>query len=204
MASARLSGDAESKAIRKKFHPKDEIFLNKMPYAVTHVILTIVIADLYRDYVAKKKFPMVYVLVAGIAGLVPDLDVPASWVFNLVFGTDYDFHRIYTHSLLYSIIFFSMALLFLLARGEKYKIAKWVVHKQAIVIFFFAMSFGWIMHVTLDCALAADGNLNLIPSIPLNFCPHPFSNEALMGFDAIILVLWLIPEQYRHDIKDYF
>ncbi len=74
-----------------------------MPYAVTHVILTIVIADLYRDYAAKKKFPMIYVLIAGIAGLLPDLDIPALWAFNFVFGTNYNFHRIYTHSLVYSI-----------------------------------------------------------------------------------------------------
>ncbi len=104
----------------------------------------------------------------------------------------------------FSIIFFSIAFLFLLVRKEKYGIAKWIVHKQALVIFFLAMSFGWLMHIALDCALAADGYLNLIPSMPLSFCPHPFSNEALMGFDAIILVLWLVHEQYRHDIKDYF
>ena len=174
-----------------------------MPYAVAHVILTIVIADLYRDYVSKKKFPMVYVLIAGIAGLLPDMDVPIGWVFNLFFMTNYNFHRIYTHSLLYSAIFFIIALIILALRNTYYKVLKWTLHKRAIAMFFFAMSFGWFMHIALDCALAADGYLNLVPSIPLNFCPHPFSNEALVGFDAIILVLWLMHEQWRHDIKDY-
>ena len=56
-----------------------------MPYAVAHVILTIVIADIYRDYFAKKRFPMVYVLIAGIAGLIPDADILVSWIFNFVF-----------------------------------------------------------------------------------------------------------------------
>ena len=175
-----------------------------MPYAVAHVILTIVIADIYRDYIAKKRFPMIYVLIAGIAGLLPDMDIPASWVFNLVFGTNFNFHRVYTHSLFYAIVFFLISMLFLFIRKEKYKIIKFVLHKQAIVIFFLAMSFGWFMHIALDCTLAADGYLNLIPTIPLKFCPNPFSNEALVGFDAIILVLWLVHEQYRHDIKDYF
>ena len=175
-----------------------------MPFAVAHVILTIVIADIYRDYIAKKKFPMIYVLIAGIAGLLPDMDIPASWVFNLIFGTNFNFHRVYTHSLFYAIVFFLISMLFFFVRKEKYKIIKFVLHKQAIVIFFLAMSFGWFMHIALDCALAADGYLNLIPTISLKFCPHPFSNEALVGFDAIILVLWLIHEQYRHDIKDYF
>ena len=72
-----------------------------MPYAVAHVILTIVVADIYRDYFAKKKFPMIYVLIAGIAGLLPDADIPAGWIFNSIFGADYSFHRIYTHSLIY-------------------------------------------------------------------------------------------------------
>ena len=165
-----------------------------MPYAVAHVILTIVIADIYRDYIAKKKFPMIYVFIAGVAGLLPDLDLPASWIFNLVFGTHYNFHRIYTHSLIYSIIFFLAAIIFWIGRKENYK----------IVIFFLAMSFGWFMHILLDCALAADGYLNSIPSIPLKFCPSPFTNDFLVGFDAIILILWLLHEQYKHKIKDYF
>lgn len=175
-----------------------------MPYAVAHVILTIVIADIYRDYIAKKRFPMFYVLIAGIAGLAPDMDIPASWIFNFIFGTHYNFHRVYTHSLFYAIVFFLISMLFFFARKEKYKIGKWVVDKRAITLFFFALAFGWFIHIALDCTLAADGYLNLIPTIPLKFCPHPFSNQVLAGFDAVILVLWLIHEQWRHGIKDYF
>ena len=52
-----------------------------MPYAVAHTILTIVMADIYRDYITKKKFPMIYVFIAGIAGLIPDLDIPAGRLF---------------------------------------------------------------------------------------------------------------------------
>ena len=175
-----------------------------MPYAAAHVILTIVIADIYRDYFAKKKFPMIYVLVAGIAGLIPDLDIPAGWLLNLIFGTDYYFHRLYTHSLSYAILFFLIGVIFLSLKKKIYKIGNWNVPKQAFVMFFLALAFGWLMHIFLDCALAADGYLNLIPSIPLTFCPHPFSNNVLAGFDAVILVLWLIHEQWKHDIKDYF
>ena len=175
-----------------------------MPYAVAHVILTIVIADIYRDYIAKKKFPMIYVFIAGIAGLLPDLDIPSGWLFNFIFRADYNFHRIYTHSLFYAIAFLFIAMAFLFLRKEKYKVLRWDVPKQAFVMFFLAMAFGWFMHIGLDCMLAADGYLNLIPSIPLKFCPHPFSNMALAGFDAIILVLWLMHEQWKHKIKDYF
>ena len=95
-----------------------------MPYAVAHVILTIVIADVYRDYFAKKKFPMIYVLFAGIAGLLPDMDVPAGWIFNFIFKTNYNFHRIYTHSLIYAILFFVLAIIFLMTKNEKYEFVK--------------------------------------------------------------------------------
>ena len=174
-----------------------------MPFAVTHVILTIVIADIYRDYFAKKKFPMSYVFIAGIAGLLPDLDIPIGWVVNFFLGTNYNFHRLYSHSLNYSIIFLLLALVFLFLKGQSYKIMNWKLPKQAIVMSLFAMSFGWFMHIFLDCMLAADGYLNFIPSVPLSFCPSPFSNQALLGFDAIILVLWLFHEQWKHEIKDY-
>ncbi len=175
-----------------------------MPYAVAHVILTIVVADIHRDYVAKKKFPMIYVFIAGVAGLLPDLDIPFGWMFNLVFGTDYNVHRIYTHSLIHAILFLAIAMLFLFLRKKEYIILRWKIPKHAFVMFFLAMSFGWFMHIGLDCMLASDGYLNLVPSIPLKFCPHPFSNQALVGFDAIILVLWLVHEQWKHKIKDYF
>ena len=174
-----------------------------MPYAVTHVILTIVIADIYRDYFAKKKFPMIYVLIAGIAGLLPDMDIPAGWIVNALLGTNYNFHRLFTHSLSYSIIFFSAAILFLSIKKESYKIARWKVPRVAIVMFFLAMSFGWFMHIFLDCSFSGDGYLNFIPSFPLTFCPHPFTNDMLAGFDAIILILWLVHEQWKHEIKDY-
>lgn len=173
-----------------------------MPYAVAHVILTIVIADIYRDYFAKKKFPMVYVLIAGIAGLLPDADIPANWLFNFIFGTNYSFHRIYTHSLMYAIIFLAIAVTFLFLRKQEYKIFKWNVPRQAIAMVFFALSFGWFIHLLLDCAIASDGYLNFIPSIALK-CPSPFRNDVIAGFDAIILVLWLVHEQWKHKISDY-
>ena len=48
-----------------------------MPYAVTHVLVAIILAEIIRDYIVKdkKKFPLHYILIAGIAGLLPDVDV---------------------------------------------------------------------------------------------------------------------------------
>lgn len=49
-----------------------------MPLAVTHVLLTIIAVDLFRDYFLKNKryFTIHTVFIAGIAGLLPDMDLP--------------------------------------------------------------------------------------------------------------------------------
>ena len=48
-----------------------------MALALTHVLLVIVLLDLFRHYVlSKKKFPRYLLVVGGIAGLLPDIDVP--------------------------------------------------------------------------------------------------------------------------------
>jgi len=65
------------------------------------------------------------------------------------------------------------------------------------------ISFGWLAHIALDCGFAGDYNLTWIPGYPLRFCPHPFSNDALLGLDAIILLLWLIHEEWAKKIKDF-
>ena len=55
-----------------------------MPFAVTHVISSIILVDLYRDYVAnhKKYFTLHTVFIAGLAGLLPDIDLPLNWLLN--------------------------------------------------------------------------------------------------------------------------
>ena len=175
-----------------------------MPYAVTHVILTIVIADMYRDYAVKKKFSTWFVVIAGIAGLLPDMDIPLGWIASAIMGKDVGFHRLYTHSFIWFIALFMIgAAVYYFAKKQDYKIFSWMVQKRDIVLFFMAVAFGWFMHVFLDCVVAADHNLSVFPMFPINMCPAPFSPDMLAGLDAIILIVWLVHEQWRHEIKDY-
>lgn len=56
-----------------------------MPLAVTHVLLTIILVDLFRDYIMKnhKKYLTLHtIMIAGIAGLLPDIDIPLFWLLN--------------------------------------------------------------------------------------------------------------------------
>ena len=99
--------------------------------------------------------------------------------------------------------FFLAGLVFYFVKKEEYKVLTWNVSKYAIVMLFMAIAFGWFMHVFLDCMVAADHNLSVIPFFPLNICPAPWSPDALAGLDAIILIAWLVHEQWKHEIRDY-
>jgi membrane-bound metal-dependent hydrolase YbcI (DUF457 family) len=162
-----------------------------MPQAVTHVILTIVLIDIFRDYIAKKKFPRWFVLVGGIAGLFPDIDMPFGWVFNFLFGTSYDFHGGVTHYLIVPIII---------------AIAAWILfnYKQnKLGLILGLVAFGWTFHIFLDCIFVG----GYFPFWPfLEGCCLQYMEESspyMAGLDAIVLLFWLVHEEIAHKIRDY-
>lgn len=174
-----------------------------MAYAVTHVIVAIVLIDLYRDYIAKKKFSTWFVLIGGIAGLLPDIDVPLQWFSSAIIGQAVTLHRILTHSLVFVAAFLLVALFFHIQKHKRLSILKRKISYGHIALFFTVIAAGWLTHIALDCSVAGDYSLAWFPGIPLGFCFHPFSGDALLGLDAIILVLWLIHEEWARKIKDF-
>lgn len=174
-----------------------------MAFAVVHVIIPIIAVDLVRDFVLKKKFSTFFLLIAGFAGLLPDADIPISWAVSFLTGTSVDYHRIFTHTLLFPLIFLVIAAIFHFVEKKNYKIFKFSIQKHHVALFFLMLAIGWSFHVMLDCFFAADGSLSFIPGVPLNMCPHAWSNDAILGLDAILLLGWLFREQLKHNIKDY-
>ncbi len=162
-----------------------------MANAVTHVILTIVLVDIFRDYLLKKKFPRYIVLIAGIFGLMPDIDIPLSWLYSLITGQYYSFHGGITHSIIIPIIFLLIGLFLWYRKG-----------KRNTRIIFFVVSFAWFFHLLLDCSFGGY-SLLLFPFYSGNFCPEFNIQQYASAIDAIILVLWLIHEEVTHKIKDY-
>ena len=74
-----------------------------MPYAVTHFLMPALLVALWRDYHLtkheKRTFPLHYVLIAGLGGVLPDIDI-ITYLFLQPFGFSYsDIHRTITHSL---------------------------------------------------------------------------------------------------------
>ncbi len=171
-----------------------------MPQAVTHIIIPLVLADIYRDYFSKKKFNIRYVLIAGLAGLLPDVDILIGWILNMFFYYPIsNLHRSLTHTLFFPLILF---LLFLLTKNSKSKFLK--KQKLKLNYVFLAISFGIIVHILLDAIFS--GPIQILPNILFGFNLIPletFQGTFFAGIDAIILVLWLMHEELKHKISDY-
>lgn len=177
-----------------------------MPLAVTHVLLTIILVDLYRDYLAKHKkyFTIHTIFVAGVAGLLPDIDFIFIWIMN-IFGYNFELlkHGGITHTLLFGLIFLIPA--FILLKKNK--------HKQSM--YFFVITFGIIFHLFLDFFFFSGGENGVMFFWPLSetryklflltkFGTSPTNTTIPAAIDALILLMWLYHEEIKHKIKDFF
>jgi membrane-bound metal-dependent hydrolase YbcI (DUF457 family) len=167
-----------------------------MPYAVTHVLLAIILVGLYRDYITKHKkyFTLHTVFIAGLAGLLPDIDIPLNWFLNF-FGLNI-VHGTITHTLLFALIFLIPGLI--LWRQKKHKVA----------MYFFVVCFGILFHIFLDFLFKSDsfGIMLFYPLSTQTFGLNLISNlsqTVSAGIDAIILLAWLWHEEIKHKISDF-
>lgn len=166
-----------------------------MAYAVTHVLLSVILVDLYRDYIAKshkKLFTIHTVFLAGLGGLLPDIDIPLGWFLNF-FGISL-LHRTYTHTL-------AFALLFLIPG-----IILWLKRKHRSAVYFFVIAFGIVLHLIIDMLFTGPGGgvMLLWPLSSYEF--HSLINVPVTlaaGIDSVILLFWLYHEEIKHKILDY-
>lgn len=186
-----------------------------MPYAVTHVLVAIIIAELIRDYLVKdkKKFPLHYVLFAGIAGMLPDLDV-LFVIFNhipissAITGRVTNLHPSFTHSILWIPIVLALSFLFLWLekKGKMRKTEKNLLkHHLSISGILFIIALGLTVHLALDATLTGYLRIGFFTRpIGLNLIPfNQFGNMIAASMDAALLVLWLIHEEVRHKISRF-
>ena len=172
-----------------------------MPLAVTHVLLTIILVDLYRDYFTKHKryFSIHTIFIAGFAGLLPDIDLPLNWLFNL-FGYTFPLwqHGGITHTPFFALLFLPFG--FYLHKKKKHKMA----------MYFYVIAFGILFHIFLDWLLGGGNHTGIMLLWPLSeaaFKVHILNRMGLysvpMALDALILLAWLYYEEKRHKITDF-
>lgn len=177
-----------------------------MPHAVTHILAAIIIADIIRDYIVKdkRKFPLHYVLIAGIAGLLPDIDVIAYWLLHLAFGTPLEaVHRVYTHTFIIPLIILALGII--IWKGGRLNIGLGSRMRLGHVVIIIAL--GYFTHVLLDLLIIGTV-YPLYPLSPisagLNIVSYSgVGGSFLAGLDAILIVIWLVHEEIRHKISDY-
>ncbi len=173
-----------------------------MPLAVTHVLLTIILVDLFRDYILKnhKRYMTLHtVMIAGIAGLMPDIDIPLNWILGL-FGKSISFlhHGGFTHTAFFGLIFLIPGFIF------------WKIGKEKIGVYFFVICFGIIFHVFLDFFVGGGAYEGVMWFWPLSsqvYKIHLLGSLGLQnlsaGIDALILLGWLWHEEMKHKISDF-
>ncbi|MFH1641511.1 MAG: metal-dependent hydrolase [Nanoarchaeota archaeon] len=172
-----------------------------MPLAVTHVLTSVILVDLFRDYILKnKKYLTLHaVLIAGIAGLLPDIDIPINWILGS-FGYTFEImkHGGLTHTPMFGIIFLIPGLIFL--RYKKYKPATYLL----------VISAGIFTHIFLDYFLGGGRFEGIMLFWPLTSVPYKLHllnfiglSNIPQGLDAIVLIVWLWHEEVKHKIKDF-
>jgi len=176
-----------------------------MPLAVTHILVPIILMDLFRDFILKKKGVITnkHVLLAGLSGLFPDIDIPISYFFL----NGVNIHRIYSHNIWIPILFLAFAAYFN------------SIKKKKVSIYFIMIAFGFVIHIVLDGILGGfitpfypfsdyKFGLNLVPFFLMTYFPALFQERFITllfsAMDATLLFFWLIYLQLTKKIKDYF
>ncbi len=174
-----------------------------MPLAVTHVLVPIILLDFFRDRVMKGKIKKIitnrFIFLAGVAGLLPDLDLPLFTMLDLLgfqVGGNIG-HRLFFHNIWIPLSFLGFfALMHVLKQKNFSKV-------------FLILAFGFSIHVILDATIigyvmplfplsTVEVGLNLSGLIPIN------GLTLMVSLDALLLLFWLWHEEMGHKIKDYF
>ncbi len=183
-----------------------------MPYAVTHILIPIILVALFRDKYLKNKdkkhFPLHYVLIAGIGGALPDIDIPISMLLNLLGFPNWDIHRTFTHSLSFAAIF--LILFFILKPiKEEARICNLTRHKLKLNIIFLMLAVGITTHLALD-ALFGEVTYLFYPITStayginlLNIFPADIRSSILPTLDGVLLFVWIIYLELKHKISDF-
>ena len=159
---------------------------------VTHVLVPMILLEVYRRYISKKSFPYWMVLLGGLFGALPDFDIVIGYGWNALTGHHTWMHRMFSHSLLLVLMSLAAGLVFYLGyRNRWWKRKKWITYTYTIL---FIASFAVFTHVMLDCINGFQyifWPLSFSCSCP-NWIPDP---KTAMVLDGVMLVLWLLLDE---------
>lgn len=168
----------------------------KRPYAVTHILVPILLVAIFRDFYLKKEerahFPLHYVLIAGLGGVLPDIDIPISFILKYMGIQNWNIHQAFTHSLALPFAFFVLFLIFSIF-GSEAKVCNLTRHRLRLNIIFLMLGIGALIHIALDASF---------PYFLVIF-PTEIRNLIPPTLDGILLVIWIIYLELKHKISDF-
>jgi membrane-bound metal-dependent hydrolase YbcI (DUF457 family) len=167
-----------------------------MPYAVTHILVPILLVAIFRDiYLSRKEkahFPLHYVLLAGLGGVLPDIDIPISFVLNSLGYATWDIHKTFTHTLWFPLIFFILFLIFKPFKSEA-RVCNLTRHNLKLSTVFLMLALGILIHIALDFNFYYF--LAIFPEAIRSYIPATL--------DGVLLVVWIIYLELKHKISDF-
>lgn len=177
-----------------------------MPYAVTHVLIAVILFELFRDYFVKNKgnFSFHYIFIGGIASLIPDFDIALYYVLYFLGFSIEQLHRTFSHTLLLPLIFFGLAFM-----SYNFKNKKLGEHHLKLRNIFLVIGFGILIHLVLDAVIVG----RIVPFYPfstysfgidlIKVFPLEWQKNIMQSFDAGLLILWIIYLEVRHKISSF-
>ena len=177
-----------------------------MPHAVTHFLIPVILLELFRHFFVKDKesFPIHYVFIGGLAGLLPDFDMIPYFILGLFGFSIQGIHRTFTHNLFFPSLFLICAGFF---HNFKNKwLGKYHLHLEDI---FLVIAFGVFIHILLD-AIVCGAILPFYPFSEFSFglnlvkmVPESLQESILPTIDAVLLILWMVSLEIRHKISEF-
>ena len=180
-----------------------------MPQTVAHFLFAALLVALFRDYYLKRKdrktFPLHYVLLAGIGGVLPDIDLAFYFLLKPLGFAIGEVHRTITHSLTFALFFLIIGFVF-----HHTNVRALTRHKLKLSIICFVLAFGICSHLFLDAAVSGENIKIFYPfsdwTVWNGFLQY-FSVEARSLFapvlDGVLLLIWVIYLEVKHKISDF-
>jgi len=180
-----------------------------MPQAITHILIGIILIELFREYIIKgnSKFPRYYILIVAIGSVLPDIDMLVFYLLSFWEYTYEQIHGTFTHSLWFPIIFLGIGLLFKYNNFNLKFVSKKHLKLSSI---FFILSLMSLLHITLDLLV-----YNVIyPFYPIkyfplgfnliNYFPENIKEHIFPTIDGILLLFWILWMEFKLKISRYF
>ncbi len=180
-----------------------------MPTAVLHILVPIFLIGLFRHFYIQKygaeKFPIDYVFFAGIAGIIPDLDIIFFWI-----GSIFDLSYVTFHGGLMHSFFFLPAIFLIFAvivnKRTKLKIKSHKINLKHLLII---LAFGSFVHIFLDI-LFHGGKLAFWPFFIqrtgldfLSLFDENVRDWILPTVEGILLVIWLFWLYLENKVRNF-